>query len=63
MDSMSIDLFCATSDRMPESGPVLSGLFRTGGPSEALQGVDQAIPGHATRKSHAASTAINSSLT
>jgi len=28
MDLMSIDLFCATSDRMPESVPVLSGLCR-----------------------------------
>jgi hypothetical protein len=37
MDLMSIDLFCATSDRVPESGPVLSGLFRTGGPSEGVQ--------------------------
>ena len=28
MDLMSIDLFCATSDRMPESVPVLSGLVQ-----------------------------------
>src|ERR1039458_1415593 len=85
MDLMSIDLFCATSDRMPESVPVLSGSCRgtvivwTGGSlvsqpyvatlltdhpvAKALKGVDQAIPGHATWKSHAASTAINSSFT
>ena len=28
MDLMSIDLFCATSDRMPESVAVLGGLCR-----------------------------------
>jgi hypothetical protein len=45
------------------SQPYVATLLTDHPVAKALKGVDQAIPGHATWKSHAASTAINSSFT